>query len=212
MATVTLIDYNVNNLFSVCRAFERVGAHVTVTQDPSQILSADRLVLPGVGSFKDGMDRLRRLGLVQPIAEYVRSGKPLLGFCLGMQLLAEEGEEFGLHQGLGLIRGRVIRFPRSAGEKVPHVGWNSLRPGNFPSDSSWHGSILEGVPTGSDVYFVHSYIFEAENVDDVLAITDYAGIHFASVLASGNIHGCQFHPEKSGPTGLRIITNFALRT
>lgn len=212
MPSVTLIDYEVNNLFSVCRALEYVGVRVVIATEPSEILLADRLILPGVGSFKDGMDRLRRLNFVQPIREHVQLGKPLLGFCLGMQLLADEGEEFGLHQGLGLVRGRVVRFPRSTSDKIPHVGWNSLQPGPGSSHASWRGSILDGVSPGSDVYFVHSYFFEPENEKHILAATEYGGVYFPSVLAAENVYGCQFHPEKSGPTGLRIVENFVLRT
>lgn len=138
----------------------------------------------------------RHFGLVQPIREHVQSGKPLLGFCLGMQLLTEEGEEFGLHPGLGLVRGRVIRLPHAADDKVPHIGWNGLQPGPGASEGSWHGSILEGLDPGAEVYFVHSYFVKTENEKDVLALTEYAGIGFPSVLAVGNIYGCQFHPEK----------------
>lgn len=208
MPNVTVVDYELNNVFSVCRAFESVGSRVSLSRDPAAIVSAERLVLPGVGSFRDGMERLRKLDLIEPIQEYARSGRPLLGFCLGMQLLADAGEEFGVHAGLGLIHGRVVRFPRETREKVPHVGWNSLLAGN---DSSWKGTILNGVTTGADVYFSHSYFVTPDDPMTMLGVTEYGGVRFTSVLKLENLYGCQFHPEKSGPSGLRIIENFALR-
>jgi glutamine amidotransferase len=208
---VTLVDYELNNLFSVSRALEQMGARIVVAQGPAEILAAERLVLPGVGSFKDGMARLERLGLVPAIREYATSGRPLIGLCLGMQLLAEEGEEFGLHKGLGLVRGRVVRFPTSTAAKIPHIGWNSLQPGLGAPGGAWQGSLLGGVAPGADVYFVHSYFLETDTKEHVLALTEYGGVSFPAVVAAGNIYGCQFHPEKSGLTGLRIIENFAFR-
>lgn len=211
MGSVTLVDYELNNLFSVCRALEQMGARVVVAQSPRDILGAERLILPGVGSFKDGMDRLRRHGLVPAIREYAASGRPLLGLCLGMQLLTEQGEEFGLHEGLGIVRGRVVKFPSTTAAKIPHIGWSSLLPGPG-GEPGWKESILDGVVPGADVYFVHSYFLEPLDDTEVLAVTEYGGVRFVSVLAGGCVYGCQFHPEKSGPTGLRIIENFVFRT
>jgi len=199
MPEITIIDYEVNNLFSVCRAFESMGSQVRIAKDPAAIRSAERLVLPGVGSFKNGMERLRKLDLIESIKEYTRSGRPLLGFCLGMQLMAVESEEFGRHQGLGLIEGRVVKLPDSRDYKIPHIG-------------GWKKSILQGIPHAADVYFVHSYFVDIKKQEHILARTSYAGIWFPSVIAVNNIYGCQFHPEKSGNTGLAIVTNFATRT
>lgn len=210
MHKITVINYEVNNLFSVCRAFESIGVSVTIATDAASVSSADRLVLPGVGSFMNGMERLRKLDLIEPIQEYARSGRPLLGFCLGLQLLAAESEEFGRHRGLGIIDGKVVRLPQSENYKIPHIGWNSVYP--FNENANWDSSILHGIPPESDVYFVHSYFVKMQNDAHILAATSYSGIRFPSVIAMNNIYGCQFHPEKSGSTGLAIVRNFATRT
>lgn len=201
---VTVIDYGMGNVASVMRALRACGADPTLTSVPEQVASASRLILPGVGAFADGMEELRRRRLIEPIHAFARSGRPFLGICLGMQMMLATGEEFGVVAGLGLITGNVhaIQGPR----KIPHVGWNRISPSS--TATSWQGTILEGMGLDNAVYFVHSYAASPVLPSDVLAECDYDGYRFASVIRSGNLHGCQFHPEKSGPVGLRILSNF----
>ena len=200
---IAIVDYGIGNLRSVEKALQRVGAKASVTADPAALDAAHGVVLPGVGAFGDGMARLRARQLVDPVIRQVERQKPLLGICLGMQLLFEESDEMGLHQGLGLLPGRVVRFPE--GElKVPHIGWNQLR----RADPCPEMALLEGIPHGAYAYFVHSYFAAPEEPGDVLAKTDY-GLEFASVVGRGRIYGAQFHPEKSQDVGLRLLGNFA---
>jgi glutamine amidotransferase len=204
---VTVVDYGMGNLYSVSRAFEHVGASVMLTEEPSAVVSARRLVLPGVGAFRRGMDELERRGLVEALRDYASANRPLLGICLGMQMLFEESEEFGRHAGLALIPGRVSAIPvrRHDGgvRKIPHIGWNGLL-----RVADWTGSVLDGVPEGSEAYFVHSYTGLPAVESHRVAEADYDGFPITAVVRKGNIHGCQFHPEKSGPVGLRILRNF----
>ena len=213
MSKVVIIDYGMGNLFSVRRAFEVVGAEVLVTSDPVEILQGERVVLPGVGAFKDGMQGLRQRGLIEPIRDYARIGRPFLGICLGMQMMLEVGEEFGVHDGLGLIPGRVKKISNKSVEggvlKVPHIGWNELNPS--ASHRSWNGTPLHGIEPGSAVYFVHSFAAEPQNPDHALATTDYGGHPLVAVVGSGSLYGCQFHPERSGSLGLKMIQNFVLQ-
>jgi glutamine amidotransferase len=196
---ITIVDYGVGNLRSVQKALERVGATAAVSGDPADLDAARGVVLPGVGAFGDAMDSLRARGLVEPLLKQVKQRKPLLGICLGMQLLFEESEEMGRHPGLGLLPGRVVRFP--AGElKVPHVGWNRL--------DSPRGDLLDGVADGAYAYFVHSYHVLPEGKTGVLATTEY-GVEFASVVGRDRLWGAQFHPEKSQEIGLRMLKNYA---
>lgn len=209
-----IVDYGLGNLFSVSQAVRSVGGQCITSDDPGVIRNAAYLILPGVGAFKDGMDNLRQRGLIEPLCEFVHSGRPLLGICLGMQLLMSESEEFGIHRGLDLIAGRVVRFadPPCAGlsYKIPHVGWNGLK---LPSSTRrWTGTILEGLSEDPCMYFVHSYFVIPKDPADVLALTDYAGLSYCSVLQKNNVCGCQFHPEKSGKDGLRIFRSFLSRT
>ncbi len=209
-AFVTLIDYGVGNLFSVRRAFEHCGAQVLLTADPTEIAQAERLVLPGVGAFANGMHELRARGLIAPIQEYARADRPFLGICLGMQMMLEISEEFGTHAGLGLIPGKVIAVPSSgatgAPHKVPHIGWNDI---HYPVPGiQWEQTILEGLPQDASVYFVHSFTAFPADESHRLADCDYDGCRLSAVIRSGNLYGCQFHPEKSGENGLRIIRNF----
>ena len=200
---IAIVDYGIGNLRSVEKALQRVGAEAWVTADPADLDAARGIVLPGVGAFGDGMAHLQARRLVDPVLRQVERKKPLLGICLGMQLLFEESDEMGLHRGLGLLPGRVVRFPN--GElKVPHIGWNQLwQAGNGPEMA-----LLEGIPHGTHAYFVHSYYVAPEEPGDVLARTDY-GIEFAAVVGRGRIFGAQFHPEKSQDVGLRLLRNFA---
>ena len=195
---LALIDYGAGNLRSVQKALEAVGARVQRVSDPRGLTGAGKIVLPGVGSFREGMQQLRERNLVQPLLEAVASGKSFLGICLGMQLLFEEGEEDGRQRGLGLLAGRVRRFP--AGElKVPHTGWNQLLPAR-------ECYLLEGLEPGAYAYFNHAYYCEAQP-GDTIAHTEY-GIRYASVVGRDRLYGVQFHPEKSQQVGLRILRNF----
>ena len=200
---VTVVDYGMGNIASVMRALGACGAAATLTSAPEQVASASRLILPGVGAFADGMEELRRRGLIEPIHAFARTGRPFLGICLGMQMMLATGEEFGVVAGLGLIAGNVkaIQGPR----KIPHVGWNRISPSSATAD--WQGTILDGIGSDNAVYFVHSYVASPELPSDVLAECDYDGYRFAAVIRSGGLYGCQFHPEKSGPVGLRILSN-----
>ena len=210
MLNVTIVDYGVGNLFSVRKALEKCGANVVLSADPDVLLKSDRLVLPGVGAFGGAISELQRLGLAETIQKFAASGKPLLGICLGMQLLFDESEEFGLHAGLGLIPGRVVPIPSisSNGDKlkIPHIGWISLNP-SIPKNS-WEGTVLSNVKPDDYVYFVHSFMAEPENLSDQLANCLYGGHSITAVVAHRNIIGCQFHPEKSGKVGLSILQTF----
>lgn len=207
---IALIDYGIGNLRSVQKALEHVGTQVTLTDDPQTILSAEKVVLPGVGAFGDGMKGLRTRGLDEVVKEVVRVGRPLLGICVGMQVLFESSEELGEHNGLGILPGRVLRFPvriavtnRSHDEvmtlKVPHTGWNQIEP---QKDSL----LFRGLPAGSFAYFNHSY-YCAARPDDTLATTDYGGA-YPSIIGRGRVYGIQFHPEKSQSVGLTLLRNF----
>jgi len=196
---ITVVDYGVGNLRSVQKALEQVGAEAVVTEDSRVIQAAQGVILPGVGAFGDAMDTLRATGLDVTVREVVKHNIPLLGICLGMQLLFDESEEMGRHQGLGVLPGRTLRF--GAGLKVPHIGWNCIR-------MVRPGGLLSGVTDGDFAYFVHSYYVAPEQAEIVLATTDY-GLDFASVVEQGRIFGIQFHPEKSQDVGLRILRNFA---
>jgi glutamine amidotransferase len=188
------------NLRSVSKAFERLGFAVNVTRNPRQIDDASHVVLPGVGAFPDCMRNLEELGLIDPVLRTLSSGKPFLGVCLGLQLLFTESEEFGLHKGLGWIRGRVVRFP-DAGLKVPHMGWNTL-------EIRQATPLLQGLPMDAMFYFVHSYYGVPDDSAVIASTTEY-GQPFASSIAVGNVFACQFHPEKSQAVGLKLLRNFA---
>lgn len=195
---LVIIDYGLGNLRSIEKALQYVGARVEISNDPSAIDSADALILPGVGAFRDAMMHFSTLRRV--VKDAVNDGKPLLGICLGMQMLASESEEGGLHSGIDLIPGRVVRFPQSE-LKVPHMGWNSLI---IKKDIP----LLKGISDGSFVYFVHSYYVSTDE-KNVVTQCDY-GLVFPAVITNvaGNVMGTQFHPEKSGSTGLKMLRNF----
>lgn len=208
---IALIDYGAGNVRSVHKALETVGAEVRLARDPGSISEAEKVVLPGVGAFGDCMAGLRRAGLVDALRRAVTQGKPLLGICVGMQVLFEEGEEMGHHTGLGLLPGRVIRFhfpPLLVGEgpgsllKIPHTGWNQVVPVRA-------SPLLHDLPPGAWAYFNHAYYCQARP-EHILAITDYGG-PFPSVVGQGRVYGIQFHPEKSQATGLHILRNFVER-
>jgi len=207
---VIVIDYGVGNLLSVQRGLERCGAKVLISGNSERILSSTRVVLPGVGAFGNAMHELHRLDLVDVILNVARRGTPFLGICLGMQLLLDESDEFGVTAGLGLIPGRVIPVPTHtvSGErqKIPHIGWNAFWPAG--SDGSWHDTILEDNTPGDAAYFVHSFMDSPTDPAHRIADCDYGGHRIAAVIGRDNITGCQFHPEKSGEVGLKILRNF----
>jgi glutamine amidotransferase len=203
---IAIIDYGMGNLRSVQKGFQKVGHEAVVTSDPKAILDAHRVVLPGVGAFPDCMKNLREFGLVDTIHKVVESGRPFLGICLGLQLLFEEGDEFGVHPGLGILPGRVVRFPTKIENnpeklyKIPHMGWNRIRI-QRPAPH------LRDVPDGSYFYFVHSYYVLPKDNSVAATTTDY-GIEFVSSVWKDNIFASQFHPEKSQELGLRILKRF----
>ena len=195
---IGIIDYGMGNLRSVQKAFEAVGHSAPVVTEPAQIARASKLVLPGVGAFGDAMRNLHDRGAIGPLLDAAQRGVLILGICLGLQLFFEESSESGVHEGLGLFKGRVRRFPESA--RVPHIGWNQIR-------IRRKSGILNGVPDGSFFYFVHSYYADPANEKDIVTTTDY-GVDYASVVGNETIFGVQFHPEKSQELGLRILRNF----
>ena len=195
---ITIVDYKLNNLRSIENTLRRLGHDVRVTSSPEDVRTAEKLILPGVGAFRDAMDNLRKLELLEPFIDKVKSGTPTLGICLGMHLLFTESEEFGLHKGLDLLQGRVVRLP--AKFRVPHMGWNQLHP-------KLANGLIDGLKESSFVYFVHSYYAEPRSQDVVLATTDY-GIEFAAIVHQKNIWATQFHPEKSQHVGERLLDNF----
>ena len=198
---IVIIDYDAGNLNSVYKALVLLGSEVTVSRDKDTIMKADKVILPGVGSFGDAMGKLREYDLVDTIKEFVATGKPFLGICLGLQLLFEESEESEGVEGLSILKGKIVKIPPKEGLKIPHMGWNSLeiKPGT---------RLFEGIVNGSYVYFVHSYYLKAEDENVVAATTDYSTYIHAAV-ESGNVFACQFHPEKSSAVGLKILENFA---
>lgn len=207
---IALVDFQMGNLHSVRLACEHVGLECNVTAVPEDLYEAAGIILPGVGAFPDAMEQLRNLGLDRAITECVRSGKPLLGICLGMQLLLSESEEFGNNKGLGLVPGRVKRFPGRSDEnkkyRVPQIGWNTIRP---PQPSRWEGTALESLSPGTYMYFVHSYFAEVSEPNDVLSVTDYAGLSYCSGFQKDHITAVQFHPEKSSLAGLDLYRSWA---
>jgi glutamine amidotransferase len=207
---VTVIDYGMGNLLSVRRAIEHCGAQVSLTSDPSVLAHARKIVLPGVGAFSSGMFALRQRGLDVAIRQAVARGVPLFGICLGMQMLLEKSEEFGVTEGLGLIPGRVVAIPKEGADgsplKIPHIGWNELC--LSAGRRNWSDFPLRPVDPGTPMYFVHSFM--ADHVDPSHRVADciYGGKAICAAIARGIVFGCQFHPEKSGEAGLRILRDF----
>jgi glutamine amidotransferase len=218
---VAIVDYSLGNLFSVQQACARVGLEGIITSSKDEILAAAAVILPGVGAFGDAMDNLRRLDLVSPLRDLAQSDTPLVGICLGQQLLMSESFEFGRHRGLGIFEGQVVRFdqPRAAGGilKVPQVGWNRIHvPGNrrahaatLAGTDGWNGSPLTGLADGAFMYFVHSFYVQPADAGVVLATTRYGHLEFCSSLCRRNVAAFQFHPERSGQDGMRIYRNIA---
>ena len=214
---VIVIDVGISNLFNVKRAFESIGANVIITDAKDEILNASKLVLPGVGAFGAGIKNLKQKNLIQPIRDYAKSGKPLFGICLGMQMLFSQSEEHGFWEGLGIIPGKVRAFqpPVADGEvgfKIPQMGWNYIKRNPELQSSintdSWENTALQGLGDDPYMYFVHSYVGVPDSVADCLAYTFYGHDRFCSVVQRDNVTGCQFHPERSGEIGIRILENF----
>lgn len=198
---IAIIDYDAGNIKSVQKALVSLGQEIQVTRDAQEILSADKVILPGVGHFGDAMEKLHRYGLVDVIYQIVEQKKPLLGICLGLQLLFERSDEAPGVEGLGVLKGEVLRLPDQEGLKIPHMGWNSLHLQN-------DGRLFREIPEDTYVYFVHSYYLKADDERIVKAITQYSTCIHASV-EQGNVFACQFHPEKSSTWGLKMLENFA---
>jgi len=210
---VTVVDYGLGNIFSISMALKHCNAEVDITSNPKQIANAERLVLPGVGSFEVGMKGLSDAGLINSIHEFIAKDRPFLGICLGMQMMLDESHEFGKHKGLGLIAGTVEPIPllgtNGKKHKVPHIGWNEIvTPDNC---NEWGGTMLDGTPEDTSFYFVHSFAAMPENDEERLADTYYDGVQISAVIKSGHHYGMQFHPEKSGKAGHYILLNFINR-
>jgi len=202
---IAVIDYDIGNVQSIQNALSSIGEiDIVLTCNETEIIEADGVILPGVGAFKKGMQELKKRNLPIILDNYVSTGKPLFGICLGMQLLFDKGEEFGITDGLGLINGTVKKFPKALNAKLPHISWNEIEYGNI----EWEDSILRDINNKEDMYFVHSYICLPEDDSVILSKTEYGAINFCSSIQKDNIYACQFHPEKSGKNGLKIMNSF----
>nr|WP_178631525.1 imidazole glycerol phosphate synthase subunit HisH [uncultured Mediterraneibacter sp.] len=197
---IAIIDYDAGNIKSVEKALIALGQEVVITSDKEEILKADKVILPGVGAFGDAMENLKRTGLDQVVKEVAQRGIPFLGICLGLQLLFESSDEAPGVEGLGILKGKILRIPDQEGLKIPHMGWNSLHLEN-------NGRLFKGIEENAYVYFVHSYYLKAEDEQIVKASTEYS-THIHASVEQGNVFACQFHPEKSSDVGLKILKNF----
>lgn len=205
---VSIIDFKIGNLFSVLKACEYVGINATITNDKNEILNSDAIILPGVGAFSTAMENLERLDLVDAIVLFAQSGKPLMGICLGMQLLLTDSEEFGFTKGLGLIKGTCKQFPTKTQKfnlKVPQINWNRIV---TDKEVFSVNTPLKDIKNGDDMYFVHSYYADCVSEEDTLSFSEYGDIRYVSSVHKKNIFGFQFHPEKSGKSGIKIYKNF----
>lgn len=198
---IGIIDYDAGNIASVSKALAYLGEEAVVSRDPEVLLKADKVILPGVGSFGQAMENLHRYGLVPVIQDMIKNNTPFLGICLGLQLLFESSEETPGVEGLGILKGKILKIPPAEGLKIPHMGWNSLHLQN-------DGRLFRGIPEDTFVYFVHSYYLKAADEGIVAATTEYT-THIHASVESGNVFACQFHPEKSSDVGLKILKNFA---
>lgn len=211
MATVVIVDYGVGNLSSVARAVAHCGATPVFATTPEAVASARIMILPGVGAFGSCVAALKTKGLTEAVLQVIGAGQPVLGICVGMQMLMDESEEFGSHTGLSLIPGKVKAIPKTSADgmphKIPHIGWNGL----LPPESGWSGTIFEDIQPGEACYFVHSFAANPEIASDNLAHCDYNGRTVCAAVRKDNLTGVQFHPEKSGPVGLRILNRFISR-
>jgi len=210
MSAVVVVDYGMGNLKSVQRGLEKVGATVVITPHAEEIANADRLLLPGVGAFKDGIAELIKRDVMDAIFAFVNTGKPLLGICLGMQMFLDTSEEHGEYAGLGLIGGHVKAIPQSENgqlkRKIPHIGWTNLT--THDGYAEWGNTCLSQVQSDDYFYFVHSYMAQPSNSEHYLAVSDYEGLEITAAIHKENVTGLQFHPEKSGEAGLRVLSGF----
>ena len=208
MKTITIIDYGCGNILNLVRAINFLGYKVEVTNDKKKILNSSHVILPGVGAFGNAMQQLKKYDLQNTIFEYTKLNKPLFGICLGMQILLTKSYEFGKHEGLGLIKGEVLKISNKTDKKIkiPHVGWNEIYPIN--NEKKWENKILKNLTAGTNFYFVHSYVCFTKNPNSTVAVCNYSNISIPAVVAENNVFGCQFHPEKSGEDGINIIKNF----
>jgi imidazole glycerol-phosphate synthase subunit HisH len=208
-SNITIVDYGMGNLFSVAKGLENCGATVTITDSPELIVNADRLILPGVGSYASGMKELHKRNLIDSLKKFSESERPFMGICLGMQMMLSWSQEFGKCDGLNFIPGKVVEIPKKQKDgtphKIPHIGWNEIFPTN---KAEWNSNILIDVKPKSSVYFVHSFMAKPDNKDHIIANCSYNGQIITSIIHSNNLYGCQFHPEKSGIIGLKILENF----
>ena len=200
MKKITILDYGVGNIFNLLKSLERLKYKVKVSSNSKEIMDSDRLIIPGVGAFKNGMKNLNKLNLIETIKLYTDTKRPLLGICLGMQYLMESSEEFGLTDGFGYIKGNVKKFKKNKLNRIPHMGWSYL---NYYNDK-----IFNNLKNKPSFYFCHSYYVKPNNKNNILSETEYSGVSFCSTLKKKNIYGCQFHPERSGKNGEIFLKNF----
>ena len=205
---ITIIDYGCGNILNLVRAIKFLGYEADITRDKNKIINSSYVILPGVGAFGNAMKQIEKYNLHNTILEYAKSNKPLLGICLGMQILLTVSYEFGVHKGLGLIEGKVIKISNEKNKeiKIPHMGWNEIYPNN--NKKEWKNKILKNSSIGKSFYFVHSFVCITKDYDSTIAVCNYSDISIPAVIATGNVYGCQFHPEKSADNGLAVLKNF----
>lgn len=208
-ADVTILDYGLGNLFSITNAFKYLGARVQIASRNENLNNATRVVIPGVGAFSDGMHEMKRRGFVESLHHVMQKKRPILGICLGMQMLLSMSEEFGEHEGLGIIPGKVVAIPGKTTDgkllKIPHIGWARV----FPRDQEgWSGPLTQSIRPGTSFYFVHSYVARPEDEDQLIGYCEYGGHQLTAIISRENVFGVQFHPEKSAGAGLRLLKNF----
>ena len=205
---ITIVDYGCGNILNLVRAIQFLGYEVEATHDNKKIINSSYVILPGVGAFGNAMKQIEKYNLRNTILGYAKSDKPLLGICLGMQILLTVSYEFGTHKGLGLIEGEVIKISNAKSKeiKIPHIGWNELYPNNGKKE--WKNKILNNSLIGKSFYFIHSFVCLTKNPNSTIAVCNYSGISIPAIVSVGNIFGCQFHPEKSAESGLSILKNF----
>ena len=205
---ITIIDYGCGNILNLARAIKFLGYETDITYDKNKIINSSYVILPGVGAFGNAMKQIEKYNLRNTILKYAKSNKPLLGICLGMQILLTVSYEFGVHKGLGLIEGKVIKISNEKNKeiKIPHMGWNEIYPNN--NKKEWKNKILKSSSIGKSFYFVHSFVCITKDNDSTIAVCNYSDISIPAVIATGNVFGCQFHPEKSADDGLAVLKNF----
>ncbi len=211
---ICIVDYGLGNLFNVQRAFHYIGAETVISDSPETIFKSDKIVLPGVGAFGEGIKNLNKKGLAEALEKSKVKGKPILGICLGMQLLLSRSEENGNHAGLNFITGKVVRFPTPTLSekkyKIPQISWNRIMYSESQNENRWKKTILNNIPNRVYMYFVHSYYAQIQDPQCSIAVTTYGNTEYSSVIRFENVMGCQFHPERSGKLGLEILENFLL--